>query len=196
MDSIDVSWLKPIPIPKPLGATVEETLKILRRAFREGFRNQGYDDSDLDRCVYVLRIIGDTVIDYDAGCSPVLYVGRGQAPKRIASHLKNWLSDAFKMGHESAIEIRICMPRRKNRPNYYKNIEAYLIHMHFKKYGCIPFFNSHRESSYENKLRYGPSQIKILSQSLGIGRGNRPKWAIRPMPSNPAYETYCRGWRV
>lgn len=195
MEKIDIEWLDPIHLEFEEHDTQADFLKSLRKTLRNGFRKQGRVDSELSRSVYVIRVFGDTVIDYPEKESPVLYIGRGNAPGRVISHIENWLSDIFYRGNDTDIEIRMLRPRRRGRTDYFKNIEADLIETFLSETGNLPFFNSRREKKYSGKIRYGPSQERQLRRLLRVGQGKRPQWAIRPMPANPSYETYWRGSR-
>src|SRR5580700_3250454 len=94
-----ISWIEPIQLDYSAAQQEVAILKALRKQLRDGILSQkAFSERDLDRCVYVVRMTGSVVIAYPWGDSPVLYVGRGQAPKRLATHLKNWLHDAHRFG--------------------------------------------------------------------------------------------------
>lgn len=189
-----ISWIDPIRLDYSAALQKAALLKALRKQLREGIlRQQAFTESDLDRCVYVVRMKGPVVIAYPWADSPVLYVGRGQAPKRLASHLKKWLHDAHRFGSEVGVELRICVPRRTNRVDFFKNVEADLIDWFEEKNGAIPFFNSRRETSWAGKVNYLPTQRTDLARALGVGSGNRPEWAVRPLRSNANVDVYHRG---
>ena len=194
MVTTTISWMEPVCLDYASALQETQLLKALRRQLREGLIKQGYEALAMARCVYVVRMTGPVIVAYPHGDSPVLYVGRGNAPSRLASHLKNWLHDVHRYGDTVGVELRICLPRRPNRTEFFKNVEADLIAWFQDRYGAIPFFNSRLETSYSGVIDYGPSQKKDLLQSLGTGSGKRPKWAIRPLPSNANYGTYNTGW--
>ena len=160
---------------------------------REGIVDQGFDASELRRCVYVVRMAGPVVVAYPWRDSPVLYVGRGDAPKRLASHLKNWLHGAHRFGKDVGVELRICLPRRTARAGFFKNVEADLICWFQQKHGAIPFFNARLETKYAGEVTYLGTQIKDLRRAIGVGSGNRPEWAIRPLRSNRDVGVYYSG---
>jgi hypothetical protein len=89
--------------------------------------------------------------------------------------------------------LRICVPRRRSRAEFFKNVEADMILWFRRKYGAIPFFNSRRELKWENQVKYPPASRADLNRALGVGSGNRPEWAIRPLPSNEAYDVFHKG---
>ena len=174
-------------------AEEERLLRVLRNQLRSAIAEQRFGAEPMKRCVYVVRMKGPVVIAYPKADSPVLYVGRGDAPTRLASHLGNWLHTAHKFGSGVGIELRICVPRRRGRSDFFKNVEADMIVWFQRKYGAIPFFNSRREKKWEDKVRYPPSSRSDLNRALGVGSGNRPQRAIRPLPSNDAYPGFHKG---
>lgn len=191
--SSTISWIEPIALDYSESQQEVGLLKSLRKQLREAIVERGFAASELSRCVYVIRMKGPVVVAYPWGDSPVLYVGRGDAPKRLASHLKNWLHDAHRFGKEVGVELRICLPRRRGRAEFFKNVEADLISWFQAKYGAIPFFNSRLEPKFENAVVYLDTQLKDLRRAIGVGSGNRPEWAIRPLRSNKDVEVYYCG---
>lgn len=187
----ELFWIEPIQLTYL--SDEGRLLSALRRQLREAIEAQGFVKGDLDRCVYVIRVRGTVVVAYPQADSPVLYVGRGNAPARLASHLKKWLHTAHKFGSEVGVEIRICIPRRRGRPDFFKCVEADLIRACYNTCGSIPFFNSRLEQTWEGRVTYSPTSKRAMGQALGVGSGNRPQWAIRPRPANPAYEVYHKG---
>lgn len=191
--SSTISWVEPISLDYSAAQQEAGLLKALHKQLRDAIVDRGFAASDLRRCVYVIRMKGPVVVAYPWGDSPVLYVGRGDAPKRLASHLKNWLHDAHRFGKEVGVELRICLPRRRGRAHFFKNVEADLIAWFQAKHGAIPFFNSRLEPKFENDVVYLETQLKDLRRAIGVGSGNRPEWAIRPLRSNKDVEVYYCG---
>lgn len=186
-ERFDITWLDPIHLTLADDQSKESLVKRLRAQIKDGAA-----DYQMKSSVYIVRMAGSFIIDYENCPSPVVYIGRGDSVSRLASHLKNWASDVFKWGSDTKIEIRLLRPSRKNREDYFKNVEADLIRWFSEKTGMLPLINARFETSWEGHVDYGPSQEKLLLQSLGIGKGVRHKWAIRPMPSNKVYAKYHR----
>lgn len=191
-DTVDIHWLDPVR----LSIDYEHegsVLRQLRCQLRDGYRDQGVTDEQMQRSVYIIRLTGSFVIQYARCNSPVLYIGRGDAPNRLAAHLEKWLTDAFDFGSDTEVEIRMLRPRRRGRSDYYKNVEADLLAMFCTRAGGLPMFNKCRETKFEDHIIYGVSQERRLRQQIGIGSGKRPHWALMPTRANPNYETYHTG---
>jgi len=192
-----LAWLDHIELKPDQGLGTESSIaKTLRKQLLSALEEQKYAPGDLKRCVYVIRMKGDFVISYPWGRSPVLYIGRGSAFGRLSSHLRRWLHEVEGFGKDVRIEIRVCRPRRRNRQEMFKYVEADLISRFAKRYGSIPFFNSRRESSYEDCVEYTETDEAQLTASVGVGKGKRPRWAIAPAPANKNYEVFQRGHQV
>lgn len=187
MEKIDITWLEPIRLRLSEDDDTEKLIVRLKSHIKEA------NISKLDRSVYIIRMAGSFVVAYPRGPSPVVYIGRGDSVSRLAKHLKRWATGVFTWGSDTTIEIRILRPSRKNRPDYFKNVEADLLELFSVRYGGLPLINKRYEHKYEGLVDYGPSQETRLHQSIGIGKGNRHKWAIKPLPSNEHYDTYFRG---
>ena len=192
-DRIDIHWLDPVQLCVDDDADEAGLVRSLQRQLKAGYRDQEVTDAQMLRSVYIVRLTGSFVISYPKRASPVLYIGRGNAPSRLATHLGRWLSDAFNFGSDTEVEIRMLRPRRRGHSDYFKNVEADLLEMFFERVGSLPFFNSRYETKFAGRVDYGPSQERRLWQQLGTGSGNRPLWALTPMPANPNYARYQRG---
>ena len=189
-----LSWIDPIKLDYSSAQQDAVILKGLRKQLSDGILSQsGFSKRDLNRCVYVVRMTGSVVVAYPWADSPVLYVGREQAPSCLAAHLENWLHEAHRFGNKVGVELRICVPRRTNRVDFFKNVEADLIDWFEQQNGAIPFFNSRRETLYAGRVDYLPTQVKDLQRALSVGSGNRPEWAVRPLPSNSYVGVYYKG---
>ena len=190
-----LAWLHPIVLnPDQSGhATPKALASALRRELGAALEAQGYERKDLERCVYVIRMIGDFSIAYPEDYSPVLYIGRGDASMRLGQHLRNWLTEVRTFGREIRIEVRICRPRRRARADLFKHVEARLIRDFQKANGAIPFFNSRRESKFENGARFTKTDERRFRAAIGLGKLAPPKWAIQPTPANPAFDVYHKG---
>lgn len=169
-----------------------QLLKALQKELREGL--SAIPDGSLSRAVYVIRMTGDFLIAYERRNSPVLYIGRGNCTQRLAAHLKNWLHEVRGFGTGVGVEIRIASPRRQNRPDLFKNVEADLIAHFAKDHGSVPFFNRKYERKYAGKIRtYSPTERKEMRRAIIIGSGNRPQWALKPTKANKAFSTFMKG---
>lgn len=189
LDWLDIITLKP---DRSLGSQAA-IVKTLRKELTEALAEQCYGAANLKRCVYVIRMKGEFVIAYPWRRSPVLYIGRGSALGRLSSHLRRWLHEVDKFGRDVSIEIRVCRARRRNFGEMYKYVEADLIAWFAQRYGVIPFFNSRRESSYEDCIDYTETDEALMRAALGVGKGKRPLWAIAPAPANKNYDVFHRG---
>lgn len=186
-ERIDIKWLDPIGLRLLEDDDVSSLIERLKSHIKAA------NIPELKRSVYIIRMSGSFIIDYPNGPSPVVYVGRGDSVNRLATHLKKWASEVFTWGSDTTIEIRILRPSRKNRADYFKNVEADLLEMFAVRFGGLPLINSRYEQKYQGLVNYGNSQVTRLNQAIGIGKGKKHKWAIRPLPSNVHYHTYFRG---
>lgn len=192
--SASLKWLDHIELKPEQGLrTPALIVKTLRAQFTASLAKQKYGPTDLDRCVYVIRMKGDFVIAYPRMRSPVLYIGRGSAFGRISAHLRNWLNEVEGFGRDVRIEIRVCRPRRRNLEDIFKYVEADLIRNFANSYGAIPFFNSRRETTFEECVDYTDTDEELMRAALGVGKGKRPRWAIAPAPANKNYDLFYRG---
>ena len=168
----------------------KQLLKTLRSEIRTGLVPV---KGSLDRSVYVIRMTGDFVIAYEKRNSPVLYIGRGNCAQRLAAHLKNWLHEVRSFGSEVGLDIRVASPRRQKRENYFKNVEADLLRDFAKEHGALPFFNKRFERTFQGKCHHGLEARKEMRSAILIGRGNRPRWALKPTRANKAFATFLKG---
>jgi len=188
MEKFDITWLDPIRLKL---AEKEDQTSLVDRLSKQ-IKGE-VDIGGMTRSVYVIRMAGSFIIQYPKGPSPVVYVGRGDSVSRLATHLKNWASEIFVWGSDTEIEIRVLRPARKNRTEYFKNVEADLLDWFGSRFGTLPLINSRYETSWAGAVEYGPSQSARLWQMLGIGKGVRHKWALQPLRSNKLYKKYLRG---
>ncbi|THG37785.1 hypothetical protein [Sphingomonas olei] len=188
MERFDITWLDPIKLEL---SGNEDQAALVKRLQRKIADDASVDR--LDRSVYIIRMAGSFIIDYPDGASPVVYIGRGDSVSRLARHLKRWATDVFKWGSDSNLEVRILRPARTGRYDYFANVEADLLRMFYQRYGGLPMMNKRFEDSYAGVVDYGKTQQDKLWASIGIGKGVRYKWAIRPLRSNKHYATYHAG---
>ncbi|WP_339163482.1 hypothetical protein [Methylobacterium bullatum] len=168
-------------------------LRHLRKQMRESILGQGVKNQVIKRSVYIVRLRGSFLIAYQKNFSPVLYIGRGDAPKRLASHLKSWLLHVHKFGSDTTVEVQIILPLRQGRKDFYKYVEGRLLQQHALNNGCIPLFNARREIKYGKDIDYNQTHEKLFRKLIKIGSGNRPWWAIQPTPANPFTTLYHKG---
>jgi hypothetical protein len=191
-----LTWLDPIVLNPDKGMNTKAITAALRRDLGLALERQGFLARDLDRCVYVIRMVGEFTVAYPDDNSPVLYIGRGDASVRLGAHLRKWLAEVRKFGREVGIEVRICRPRRRSHAELFKYVEARLIAQFQEQNGSIPFFNSRRERSYEFGARFTQTDERKFRAALGNGRRKPAQWAIAPTPSNPNYDVYHKGHTV
>lgn len=146
----------------------------------------------LKQSVYMIRMTGGTVIDYDNFCSPLVYVGRGDTVTRLARHLENWASNVFTWSSDTDIELQIINPSLDGTIDCFKNLEADLLRWFHEKTGMLPLINVRLEQSFEGKVTYKAADERRLRRLLTTGSGKRPRWAIYPLKSNPHYDRYYK----
>ena len=168
-------------------------LQKLQCELSNGLGELEHGEDNLARAVYVIRMTGAFLIAYKKRNSPVLYVGRGNCTQRLASHLKNWMSEVHGFGVNVGVEIRVACPRRQNRPDFYKNVEADLLARFARKHGSLPFFNRRYEVQYAGKVHYSNESGTNLDRAIGIGSGQRPRWALTPTRANKAFASFTKG---
>ena len=187
---LKIDWLDPIRLSL---ADDDSEIALVRRLKSE--IKEATSDWDLGRSVYLIRLAGRAVIVYDNDFhSPLVYVGRGDSVRRLASHLKRWATEAFTWGQDTELEIRILCPSLKNDDECFKNVEADLLRWFHDRAGMLPLINSRFEKSYEGAVRYSAKDKRRLQQLLQVGSGRRPYRAIYPMRSNPHYDRYWKNW--
>ena len=189
----DVKFLRPIHLDFEAALEDDDRIvRILNSQIREALGANGAAAERLRRAVYVVRMTGSFIIQYSRFPSPVLYIGRGNASTRLAQHLQRWLCDVHTFGSDASVELRIVVPRRRNKENYYMNVEADLLHWFVDRYGQLPMINRRKESSYASRVDH-KAATKPLKDLITTGKGYRPQWAIKPLPSNPLHKVYNTG---
>jgi hypothetical protein len=134
------------------------------------------DLTEIQRCVYVVRIAHTYCIEYRWRASPTLYIGRGAFQQRITSHLR-WINELSALLRELEIQVWFLTPRVKRNANAYKTVEADLIEEFVSEMGSVPWFNRNRprpvyDHSYEPALRFRHAVLQ--------GRGSHFPWSLRP----------------
>lgn len=132
-----------------------------------------------ERAVYVFRIRRPFSFNYEEGHSPVAYIGKGQAQRRITAHLKSWVKEIGRTAPGAEIEILFCEPRAPKVRTVCEGVEADLIAMFEERYGEIPLRNRNRPPKSLTR-HYSPADLWILHPGKGPGF----HWALRPLPSS------------
>jgi hypothetical protein len=128
------------PVRLQLGATglnIKHAKSIMRDVVRDGWPVQRRPKQS----VYVIRLIGEVAVAYPNRFSPVIYVGEGNAYKRLHGHIANWIAPLLLAVPQLALEIRISEIARKNHATLYQHIEADLLRWFSDAHGALPWFN-------------------------------------------------------
>lgn len=150
---------------------------------------------DLDKpsqCVYVVRLKGAVAIAYGDDFSPTIYIGEGNAATRLQSHA-NWIAELLVAVPNAEIEVRVADCVRTNDTKLCQYVEADLISIFVKKYGCLPWFNRQRETKYQGCREYDSVVLSEFNQRIGKVQGSRYIWAIRPTSNNIQHAPYAAG---
>ena len=135
-----------------------------------------------DRAVYVIRVCRPFSFSYGNRHSPVAYIGKGQAQKRITAHLKSWIPELARKIPDLKIRIYYCEPRARYHGPVDKGVEADLIEKFEERYGSLPLRNRKHESD-EYERTYAQSELHVLHPGKGTGY----HWALSPLPSSHFY---------
>lgn len=188
--STHIRWRDPITVTFGFtGITSEEALTLVRSRLSLQFP----DMKNPGQCVYVVRLKGDVAIAYGDDFSPAIYIGEGNAAKRLYSHA-NWIAELLLAVPNATIEVRIADCVRQNDTRLCQCVEADLIALFVKKYKCLPWFNQIREMKHLGKRTYEDDVITEFTQRIGRVQGSRYLWAIRPTDNNNQYSSYTKGW--
>jgi hypothetical protein len=136
-----------------------------------------------NKAVYVIRLKRPFAFDYNGRASPVAYIGRGQAQKRITSHLKTWISEISKRIPDVKIEIFFCEPTIQRLGKICDHVEADLLNKFNDEFGKTPLRNKNLPKKIGNH-NYVDNELKILR----CGKGKGFHWAIKPLPSSPFFK--------
>lgn len=185
-----IRWREPITVKFGFtGLDPSEAVILVRSRLTSQF-------PDLDRpsqCVYVVRLKGSVAIAYGEEFSPVIYIGEGNAAKRLYSHA-NWIAELLIAVPNAEIEIRVADCVRVNDTTLCQCVEADLLATFIENFSCLPWFNRQRERKYAGKRTYSDEVQKDFNQRLGKVQGSRYLWAIRPTSNNEQYGHYVSGW--
>lgn len=186
----EIQWQPPVNIDFGFsGLDRKYALTIIRDLIRTGWPELRRDG----QCVYVVRITGDVAIHYPRRHSPVIYIGEGKAYSRVSEHAGKWLVDLVSAIPQVGVSIRIAEARRRNREDFYKDVEADLLRIFRERFGTLPWFNRQGERSREGRLEYDEDAMRELRTQLGVGKGNTVRWAIRPTKNHDRYADYLKG---
>lgn len=167
----------------------EHLVTILRALIRERMpelRRPG-------QSVYVVRVVGPYVIDYPKRASPTVYIGEGKAEGRLVTHAGNWIADLLRDLPECELEIALLEPALPNRTDFYRCVEGDLLAMFKSRFGCLPLCNSQSEKVTAEQYEYTTDAKKHLRSLIDVGKGNKPRWSVRPRRGNAFYNDYYTG---
>lgn len=137
-----------------------------------------------NRAVYVIRICRPFAFNYGKLYSPVMYIGKGQAQKRITSHLKTWIPHLSTKIPDLRIKIYYCEPRARRLGTICEGVEADLITKFIQHYGRRPLRNRNTPSDLHERT-YRPSELHVLHP----GKGKGFHWALSPLRSSHFYRS-------
>lgn len=187
--SSEVKWHTPIVVRFGIyGLTHAQTKPIIR----DLIGNNWPEVRRTKQCVYIVRVRGAVAISYNTAHSPVIYIGEGDAFNRLYGHAY-WISTLLLSVPNIEIEIHIAEIARKNNGKLYQYIESDMIKWFFDSFECLPWFNKQREKSKEDRYSYQPDARRLLKKHIGLGSGNKFRWAIRPLANNDQYKSYSKG---
>lgn len=166
---------------------IEINTNTTKAQIKKLLKEHGIKDDDLTRAVYVIRAKDVFAIEYPLGVSPTLYIGEGKFFQRIDIHRK-WIKQIFEQKILFPLEIAVATPRVKHNAVAYKELEAFLLHEFETNFGSLPMNNKNHET-IKFGHKYDSSEINSV---IGLGRGKRYKWAIKPMKSNAFHSLFHR----
>lgn len=139
----------------------------------------GAKETQLDRGVYVIRLKSPFGIAYPGGHSPTLYIGEGDVPSRLYGH-RAWVKRFQSLGFAFPVEVAFSFPRVRKNKGAYREFEAHLLEVFFRRYGTLPLRNSIHETRH-----YKHSYTKVATHGIiGPGSGTKHTWSIQPLPAN------------
>ena len=135
-----------------------------------------------ERAVYIIRVCRPFAFDYGDRYSPVAYIGKGQAQKRITSHLKTWIPHLSTKIPDLKVKIYYCEPRVRHHGTICEGVEADLIAKFIEHYGRRPLRNRNTPTDPHERI-YSPAELHVLHP----GKGKGYHWALSPLPSSHFY---------
>jgi hypothetical protein len=166
--SVDISWIR-----------IDFDPSMTKTAITTALLTAGTKEELLGRGVYVIRIKPPFGVAYPGGHSPTLYIGEGNVPSRLYGHRK-WVKRFQSLGYAFPTEVACAFPRVRKNTSAYKDFEAHLLEVFFRRYGTLPLRNSIHETRHFNH-----SYTKVATHGIiGPGSGTKHTWAIQPLPAN------------
>lgn len=135
-----------------------------------------------ERAVYVIRISRPFAFQYEKGHSPVAYIGKGQAQKRLTSHIKSWIPHLSRKVPDLKIKIYFCEPCVRRLGTICEGVEADLIQRFIDRYGQRPLRNRNTPTKAGERI-YAKEEMHVLHP----GKGGGYHWALTPLPSSHFY---------
>jgi hypothetical protein len=135
-----------------------------------------------DRAVYIIRVRRPFSFAYGCRHSPVAYIGKGQAQKRITSHLKSWIPKLSEKIPDLRIRIYYCEPKVRWHGTNCEGVEADLIAKFVERYGARPLRNRNTPTDDYERI-YRPKELEVLHP----GKGGGFHWALTPLPNSHFY---------
>lgn len=162
-------------------ATIDSIVGKIRGAWLEkqadkprprGFREVGNG-------VYVISIGDRFGVRYAAGCSEVMYIGRGRFSNRFRSHLQNWIFDMSLSLRDVPFRFYMVAVGDKRSADAFKDFEHFMLEEFHDKFGEKPLINKigGRAGTIDHEFR-GNWRAPMDN------RGKRYLWEIRPTEQN------------
>jgi hypothetical protein len=146
----------------------------------------GVNPNNINRSVYVIRLNGNYTIQYPHGESPTVYVGEGNFFSRINCH-KKWISEIRDPVNNFSFQVCIATPRVRKNEYAYIDCEAALLARFGEKFRSAPLWNKQFETRRCPHYVYSQRQLDYV---LCMRSGSKYKWALKPMPSSPFFESW------
>lgn len=130
--------------------------------------------SDIRQGVYVICLSQPFTIEYEGGCSEIIYIGMGNIRNRLKSHFENSLFDFMMSIAGANFDFYLTEPVKSQGDMYYKHIEYMLLNDFHSKRGEFPLLNTNAGSKKDFD-DVGAGWNKPLKAS-----GKKPVWQIKP----------------
>lgn len=130
--------------------------------------------SSIKQGVYVICLSMPFTVQYDRGCSEIIYIGMGNIRNRLKSHLENSLFNFMMSVAGSNFDFYLTEPKNAAGDMYYKHIEYMLLKEFDRTKGSYPLLNKN-SGSKKDFPEVGAGWKKPLKSS-----GKKPVWQIKP----------------